>query len=45
LSTEKENKKKIEEDSVFEASLNLSFDSSFLGSSFGNDFYQNLNKK
>jgi hypothetical protein len=45
LSPEKENKKKIEEDSVFEASLNLSFDSSFLGSSFDNDFYQNLNKK
>ena len=44
LINEEENRKKIEENSVFEASSHISFDSSFLGSSFDNDFYQNLNE-
>ncbi len=44
LIKEEENQKKIEENSVFEASSHISFDSSFLGSSFDIDFYQNLNK-
>ena len=47
LVIEKENKKRkqeTEKNSIFETSSDQSFNSSFLGSSFDDDFYQNLNQ-